>query len=453
MKSWPLKVRFGLFCAGLSTLAVLLGVLTARPLIYRHQLRELDATLKENATDLHRSIQNYRGPTPPTGKGLTARLIPPALRRRYLQINGPDGALLHRSTNLGPTDLAPLPLGYHTHTLQQRHARICTHTEGALTIRIGTRLGTIEDMQAHISHILIWLLPATALTVFPIGWWLGRRALRPITQLTEAAETIDSQQGQLPLPTTTDELHRLTTVLNATFTRLQHACAAATRFSGDASHQLRTPIAVLRASLDNLKADPHTPEPIRHELEALQQQTRRLTTLTDDLLLLAAADAGQLQLALAPFDLAPLLHAIAEDTEILCEHRYATLTSTIPPAAWVLGDTRRTAVILQNLAENAVKYSGENGRLTISCHPHPDHTTIILGNTGPGIPLPSQPLIFTRFYRATAQENIRGTGLGLNIAHSLAIAQNGDLQLHSSTPGWTEFHLTLPTAAAPPHST
>ena len=264
--------------------------------------------------------------------------------------------------------------------------------------------------------------------------------------LTGAAERIDpaSPEERLPLPPARDEIHRLTEVLNRSFDRLQAAYAAAAQFSADASHQLRTPIAVLRAGLDALRASPEFTPASRMELDALLKQTRRLTTLTEDLLLLAKADAGRLDMSAGDLDLAALTRAAADDTSILCEDRNIQLETTADEPVMARGDSRRTAVILQNLTENAVKYAGESGRITICCKTENGHAVVRVGNTGPGIPPENRDSLFSRFYRAGAGENIRGSGLGLNIARTLARAQQGEVSLRSSSAGWTEFELRLP---------
>ncbi len=446
MKRWSLKTRFGLAAACLSVLALLGGMLVIRPLIYRNQLRELDGQLAGNAAELFRDIENFSGAPRDFRKPIGQRFIPAVLRGRYLQIDGPEGQLLYRSSNLRGHNLTGAPGTLNTVSIAGRDCRIGSFDHGFLTVHIGTRLGTIEAMQQDLLQVMLWVAPAMGLLVFGLGWWLGQRAMRPVSALTAAAERIDAAapEERLPLLDASREIVRLTQVLNDSYDRLQAAYASAARFSADASHQLKTPLAVLRAGLDNLRARSGLTAEIRTDLETLTKQTRRLTTLTEDLLLLARMDAGRLELELAPLDLASLCRAALEDLEVPATTRGITLESEIPASLVCLGDERRVAIILQNLTENAVKYAGAGGRIRLRCTSADGAVCVNVSNTGPPIAAESREHLFDRFYRAGTGENIGGHGLGLNIARGLARAMQGEVTLVRSDSEGTEFQLRLP---------
>jgi signal transduction histidine kinase len=446
MKRWSLKTRFGLAAACLSMLALLAGLLVIRPLIYRHQLQELDEQLAGNADELFRDIENFSGAPRDFRKPLAERFIPSVLRGRYIQIDGPEGQLLYRSANLRGHNLTGTGGSLKTVTIAGRDCRIGSFVHGFLTVHIGTRLGTIESMQHDLLQVTLWVAPVMGLIVFALGWWLGHRAMRPVSALTAAAEKIDTAapEERLPLLDASQEIRRLTQVLNDSYDRLQAAYASAARFSADASHQLKTPLAVLRAALDNLRARPDLAAEVRTDLDGLTKQTRRLTTLTEDLLLLAQMDAGRLKLELSPLDLAALCRAVVDDLEVLAPARGIVIESDIPATLTGLGDSRRVPIILQNLTENAVKYAGEGGRVRLVCVEANDKVCVIVSNTGAPIPPESRDHLFDRFYRAGAGENVSGHGLGLNIARGLARAMHGDVSLVRSDGEWTEFELKLP---------
>ena len=174
------------------------------------------------------------------------------------------------------------------------------------------------------------------------------------------------------------------------------------------------------------------------------KQTRRLTTLTSDLLLLAQIDAGRLKLESGRIDLAELGRAVVDDLEVQAGARGLEVVSELPEMLPALGDARRVAIILQNLGENAVKYAGEGGRIVISGGCGADGVSVRVANTGPAIPEEHRAHLFDRFYRAASGEDVKGHGLGLNIAQGLARAQNGELELMRSDGEWTEFVLRLP---------
>ena len=449
MRSLPIKAKFGLYAAMLTTGATVGVALALRPVLYRHQLADLDSQLEENAAELVRDIENFKGPAQNYRKPLNEKLIPVALRRRYLEIVGPEGQELHRSKNLRDVHLAGLEPGSRTMVLFERNARIGTFKHGYLTIHIGTRLGTLETMQDDLLQVMAGTLPVTSLAVFAGGWLLGWWTLRPITRLTEAAEAVNvnDPEKRLPSPAAKDEIHRLTEVLNATFTRLQGAYAAAARFSAEASHQLKTPVAVLRAGLEEMQQGPLTAEQ-SGEVADLLKQTRRLTTLVEDLLLLAQADAGRLKLSPEKLDVAMLVGRLADDLGVLCEARGLTLEVAVPEGLSALGDPRRVAIVLQNLGENAVKYAGDGGAIRISAETEAGRLAIRVANTGAEVPADQRERLFERFNRGAVGENIKGHGLGLSISRALAEAQGGEVSLDSSDGQWTVFALRLPAAGA-----
>ena len=446
MKGWSLKTRFGLAAACLTVLALLAGLLVIRPIIYRQQVSELDEQLAKNAEELFRDIENFSGAPRDFRKAMPERLIPAVLRGRYIQIDGPEGQLLYRSANLRGVNLTGTPDSIAPVVIEDRNCRIGSFAHGFLTVHLGTRLGAIESMQNDLLQALLWIAPGLGLVVFALGWLVGQRALRPLTQLAASAEKIDASapDERLPLPAAQDEIYRLTEVLNRSFDRLQTAYSSAARFSADASHQLKTPLAVLRAGLDNLRAHSALTPDVRSEVDALLKQTRRLTTLTEDLLLLAQIDAGRLRLEAVQIDLAEIARAALDDLEAIAPARSITVECDIPDALAALGDARRVGVILQNLAENAVKYAGENGRIRLVCNCADAAATVSVANTGLGIPGESRARLFERFYRAGTGEDVSGHGLGLSIARALARAQGGDVTLVRSDGEWTEFQLRLP---------
>ena len=260
MKRLPLKAKFSLGAGLLTAATVLLGGLATRPIIYRVQLRELDQLLTDNAAELFSDLENYRGAPSDFRKPVGERFVPVSLRGRYLEIEGPEGQVLYRSPNLRGTDLSGAAEGLWTRELFGRNARLGTFRHGFLTLHIGTRLGTIEDMQAQLLRVLLWTAPLSAVLGFAATWLLGRWALQPVVRLTEAAERIDADHPdeRLPVPPARDEIARLTEVLNRSFDRLQSALQAEARFSSDASHQLKTPLAVLRTALEERRG-PSTP--------------------------------------------------------------------------------------------------------------------------------------------------------------------------------------------------
>jgi signal transduction histidine kinase len=447
MKGWPLKLKVGLYCATLTVLALVASAVIMLPLIYHRQVEELDETLNEDSEEIFRSLEAAYGPKLEIRKPITQRVIPVTLRRRYIQLDSSEKPAVYKSTfNLKDYDLSHLAPGNHTVALFGKNCRIATFQRGPLTLHVGTRLGTIEGMQEDLRAGFFIAIPILAVFVFVGGLLLARHALHPVSAMTSAAERISAQSPteRLPAPTGKDEISRLTVVLNQSFDRLQRAYDAAARFSADASHQLKTPIAVLRAGLDELRHCAQLSVDDREIVDVLLQQTRRLTTLVEDLLLLAQADAGRLRLDPTRTNLVPLISELVDDLEALGAENQLSIVSDLPSEIFAHADARRVKIVLQNLGENAVKYNIPQGQVIISARQSGSTVTVHIANTGHAIPPAYRDRLFERFNRAGMGENIKGHGLGLNIARELARAHGGDLLLVRSEEGWTEFMLRLP---------
>src|SRR4030095_8912944 len=262
-----------------------------------------------------------------------------------------------------------------------------------------------------------------------------RRAAERIT-----AERLDER---IPSEGPADEIGRLIDVLNATFERLEGSFEQAALFSADASHQLKTPIAILRAGIDEILNQPGLSDEHREGVADLLQQTRRLTSVAENLLLLSRADTGRLALRATEFDLGKLLEGSLEDARILGAKSNLQIEANIPETLPMNGDREMISLTVQNLVENAVKYNRPGGKLVVSAQKHDHVVQISVGNNGPGIPPERVPHVFERCYRARGDEQTPGHGLGLSIARELARAHGGDLTLAGSREDWTEFRLRL----------
>jgi signal transduction histidine kinase len=255
----------------------------------------------------------------------------------------------------------------------------------------------------------------------------------PVEQLAadSAVNRAHRQRAEAALKMTSEELQR------------------AARFSADASHQLKTPITVLRAGLEELLARPGITAAEQEELAALIHQTFRLGNIIEDLLLLSRMEAGRLRLELAPLDLSALIAGWLDDLSALPDELDLRVESDVPPGLRILGERRYTSLILQNLLENARKYNHPGGAIRIATKPEGEIVALCIGNSGPTIPPAVREHIFERFHRGAIGENVPGYGLGLNLARELARLHGGELFLNRSEHGWTEFMVCFRLAPAP----
>jgi signal transduction histidine kinase len=284
----------------------------------------------------------------------------------------------------------------------------------------------LTQLQARERKLRAQILGAGGLFLFGgfvLSQFLSRRLSQPVEELAVVSEEnlAQRQRAEAELQTTEEELQR------------------SARFSADASHQLKSPITVLRAGLDSLLARDGFSQEVYEEISALIHQTYRLTGVVEDLLLLSRMDAGKLRLNLKPVDVTHLVEEWVDDLQAMPESADLKVETNIPAELKVAGDPKFTALILQNLLDNARKYNRPGGTIRISARAARGQVEVRVANTGRGIPEEAQPFIFERFHRAGASEDVPGHGLGLNLARELARLHGGELRLLRSDAEWTEF--------------
>ena len=272
------------------------------------------------------------------------------------------------------------------------------------------------------------------------GWWLYfmSRALKPLGELTEAAERMDAYNLQEPLPRTgnNDEIDRLAAVLNESNHRVSDAFQRVRDFSLHASHELKTPLTVLRASLESCLHDDNLTPAQREQVTGHLFEIDRLARIVEGLTLLTKADANLLQLRFEEVRLDVLVRDAVEDARVLAAPRSIAVTLGPCPPALVSADCNRLRQLLLNLSENAVKYNVDGGRIEVGLKVAAEVGVITFANTGPGLPTELQDRVFDRFFRGDPAHNsdVEGCGLGLSIAQSIARAHGGEI-LFVSAPG------------------
>jgi signal transduction histidine kinase len=265
--------------------------------------------------------------------------------------------------------------------------------------------------------------------------FLAARFSRPVERLLGrlAQQSADRLQAEAALAQAADGMRR------------------AARFSADASHQLKTPVAVLRAGLEEIRVRGQLTPALHEEIEGLMHQTSRLSVLIEDLLLLSRLDAGRLVIKPGTVDLAHLIDSALDDWSAQPDPWALVVEKDFPRPLLIQGEQRYVMLILQNLLDNARKYNRPHGRIRIQAVLAEDCVQLVVGNTPPRpITRQAQEQIFERFHRGDMAEDIPGYGLGLNLARELARLHGGDLILLRSDEAMTEFEVRLPRAAAAP---
>jgi len=210
---------------------------------------------------------------------------------------------------------------------------------------------------------------------------------------------------------------------------------------------LKTPIAVLRAGVEEIVADVNCSESTQERAEGLLHRIHHVSSVVDNLLLLSRADAGRLKLSESEFDLSEVLEGVLDDALELAKPLDLRLEADVPKQLLLKGDRTFVAMIAQNLIENAVKYNTPGGRIRVEVRAVNGAVEMVVGNTGENIPKHRTEHLFERFYRVCGGERVQGHGLGLSIARELARAHGGDVELVRSDRRWTEMRLQLPQVA------
>jgi signal transduction histidine kinase len=308
---------------------------------------------------------------------------------------------------------------------------------------------TFEDVTA----IVLWCgLPAGALALAG-GWWLMRKSLSPVAELTRAARQISSHNLDARLARTRngDELDQLTEVLNNMLARLDGSFHRIREFTLHASHELKTPLTVLHGELETALREESPDAPQRERLLSELDEVKRLSKIVDGLTLLTKTDSGQVKLEQSPLQLDELVHDAFDDAQILAGPRGLKVELAACETLTVVGDRHRLRQLLLNLADNAIKYNQPQGSVMLGLRRVDRQAELTVINTGPGIPPELLPRVFDRFFRGDASHNsdVDGCGLGLSIAQWIVSAHRGTIRVESVPGQTTTVTVCLPLAESP----
>ena len=309
---------------------------------------------------------------------------------------------------------------------------------------------SMEPDLAAMRRLALWLIAAGAAVLMlglAGGWWVASRAIRPIEDISATALKIaggDLSQ-RINAASTDNELGRLAAVLNSTFARLEAAFAHQSRFTSDASHELRTPVSVILTQTQTALSRERTEPEYREALEACQRAANRMRRLTQSLLELARLDAGQEPMKHERFDLARVARECVELVRPLADQRGLQIQCELP-AVECVGDAERISQVATNLLSNAIHFNREHGEVRISTQADNGSVVLTVADTGVGIPDEDLPHIFERFYRVDkSRSRIQGrTGLGLAICKAIVDAHSGTLKVSSEPGQGSTFTVMLP---------
>lgn len=299
----------------------------------------------------------------------------------------------------------------------------------------------------------IWLNLPLFLGLTAVGGWvLANHALRPIQSITQTVQTITASDlnQRIHHLGVTDEIGQLAMTFDQMLDRLQAAFEREQRFTADAAHELRTPLAAIKVRIGVTRSRSRSPEDYEETLQTIEQEVDRLIRLSNGLLLLAKIDQGHLPVSMQAVDLSVLLGILVEQIQPLAVVHQSQLINQLPAQLWVKGDPDQLTSLFLNLLDNAVKHTPAAGkaRLWLKDVNHPANGTVqvAVSNTGTGISPEHLPHLFDRFYRVeSARSRHRGgAGLGLAIAYEITRIHGGTITVQSEPEQETTFTVTLP---------
>jgi two-component system, OmpR family, sensor kinase len=469
------------FVAGMIAVAItlFLAVLTARNNAVYHDIAQYAAAQGDLASRVITDAAHSGEKVLANGDTALIPLLAPRLVERlqsvpgYIVVVDTAGRAVYRSNDVMrlkgedmatlQTQLADLPksgeaLIFSLDSLQERLLFVSHSLAGSpgglsriASGAVATRASTVpREYLLDASMIVPLIIVAAGLGAFV---FLGRtqRQLAEIT--TEVAAITDgrSLHRRLALSEETTDFADLVTTLNAMIGRLETSFSALRRFTADASHELKTPLAVLRADVERAMHHNSTQTERMVALEEALQEVRRMTDLVESLLTLARADEGRFDIYREPIELQPLVQEVYETALILGEAQGVTVNLPFTTDVVVMADRTRLRQLFLNLVTNAIKYTPAGGKVELGLGRHPDNVTFAVRDTGIGISAADFPHIFERFWRAdrvrSRMSERGGFGLGLAISQWIAQAHGGTLTASSRLGRGSLFTVTLPIAS------
>ena len=304
---------------------------------------------------------------------------------------------------------------------------------------------SVQQMR-RISRISLTILPVLLALAVLVGYGLSDRMLAPIRRIEETAEQIsrgDDLKRRIETEESSDELGRLARVFNRMLDRLESSFEAERRFTADASHELRTPTAVILAQTEYSLERDRSPEEYRDALQTVQKQGRRMSVLIDDMLNYTRLEQSPERYPFTVLDLSWLTQEAAEEFAMLGV-RGIVIETEIEPGVCISGNAMLLSRLLRNLLSNAIRYGRENGCVRVGLRSAAEKAVLSVSDDGIGVAPEEQEKIFERFYRADTSRSVQGTGLGLPMVKRIAQLHGGTVELESEVGRGSTFRVVFP---------
>ena len=453
MKRWPLRTRLVAWTVVVGGFSVgLLGWIAVQSLKSK-ALQQIDVTLRNEAESVFEGVKKLGHTMDWSDSGELSTLFSRVVSLYSFEIEKPPGTLVYRSRQLGNNTLpkGTEGMGFTGDLNNSGSARILQVTKGPLLVRVAMDISPFAKWESGMWWTFSIILPLALVSLVVGTRWLYGKALKPVDDIVHAARhiTADRLDQRLPVTSSGDEIGHLTTVLNQMIDRLQLSFEQARRFSADASHELKTPLTVIRGELEMVLRSGEIPHGTERTILDLLEETGRLIHIVEGLLLLSRADAGKFQVGDEVVGLTELVEELAEDIEIIGDRLEIGVELHLAHGIRVKGSTQFLRQLVLNLFDNAIKYNRQSGTIHCELFAASGVAVFRIANTGEDISPADRERIFDRFYRvessrARGEHSVGGHGLGLSIAREIVRAHGGTLAVEPSMPGWVVFQFGIP---------
>jgi heavy metal sensor kinase len=448
---WRLTLWYG------ASIAAMLGVFSCLLylLMHRQAIARIDAGLAEEVKEIRLEIELAKN-IEEFAAAAQARFSQHALydflitdHLQHVVFASPDVAAHESLVRASKSS----PSGQSTQEIEDLGKYRITRTKlqtsfGELTICVLSSLVPLHDDLKTLQWIMAGLSPAGVVFAIAVGQFLTGRMLKPVQQVVDVANAIDISRldQRIHVSNPHDEIGKLAIALNSLIMRLEQAVTEIRRFTADASHEIRTPIATLRAEAEAALRSARSPEEHVRVLEVIVDEAAKLSRLTDQLLQLSRYDAGIAFSARDAVQLDALIHDVVDQLQPFASNRGVTLTCNAEASAEVSGDDVRLSQALFNVIENGIKYSRPGGQVNVRLYVDETDVVIDVVDRGVGIAPGDTSRIFDRFYRCdpSRQSDGGGTGLGLSIAKTAITYHQGTIAVCSTLGVGSTFTIRLP---------
>lgn len=464
MKRNSLRSRVTTFYVGMLAVALLVFSAAVYFGVKTFLTRSLEQKLSNNA---HSIVSDYLVPLSQRGEPWLVEEMgesyPPGYSDPFVRVSEGQRILYQSGDMRDPfVSMSTIPLPSNQKWFNKFHRETATsgqrivlytipyHAPNGSLIFVET--GATTEPIRHVLHSLLLILclatPIILVVAAVGGYLLMARPLRPVVVLTDQAERVGRKElgERLPVIPTGDELERLSLALNRMIERLEAALAHNHRFSADASHELRTPLTIIRGELESLIQIPSLPPAVMEGVGSALEESNRMAKIVHSLMTISHMDCGGEQIEFVAIDLVDVVGVTLDHMSLLAEEKHISVNFRPGPATYVTGDSMRLKQIVVNLVDNAIKYTSDGGKVSVSVTAEDKKAVLKVTDTGIGIPAASLPLVFDRFYRADQARSREsgGTGLGLAIVKAICNAHGGTASVESTEGQGTTFRIELP---------